>query len=216
MSDGNFEVETVNTYPHIPAEIPGVLIESNLQPGEGDVQVNHIPTMSYMDAAAQANAGLVPTPRVSQTIGVEPTHNVVDLTDADDDDDEDVSSEVVHKVEYVLENDNNQPEDEEDQAEEPNKEYGRGMRIRRLPEYYVPIVEGISYTTGVNNLCYKGTRYTLEEIIPGDGVIPYKMGVLNVNSDAPMKATARNWMDDSSLDKNLLGVVLVQQYNLRK
>ena len=66
----------------------------------------------------------------------------------------------------------------------------------------------------MNNLCYKGTSYTLEEIIPGDGLIPYKMGVLNVKLDAPVKATERNWMDDSSLDEHLLGVVLVQQYNL--
>ena len=65
-------------------------------------------------------------------------------------------------------------------------------------------MDGKSYTTGVNNLSYKGNRYTLEEIIPGDGVIPYKMGVLNVNLDAPVKAPERNWMDDSSLDKHML------------
>ena len=45
-------------------------------------------------------------------------------------------------MEYVPENENNQPEDEEDQSEEPNKEYGHVMRIRRQPEYYVPIMEG--------------------------------------------------------------------------
>ena len=73
--------------------------------------------MSYMAAADQANAGLAPTPRVSQTTGVEPIHKFVDLTDADDDDYEDLSSEVVHKLEDVPENQNNQPEDEEDQAE---------------------------------------------------------------------------------------------------
>ena len=61
-------------------------------------------------------------------------------------------------------------------------------------------MEGKSYTTGVNNLYYKGNRYTLEEIIPGDRVIPYKMCVLNVNLDALVKATSRKWMDDSSLD----------------
>ena len=42
------------------------------------------------------------------------------------------------------------------------------------------------------------------------------MGVLNVNRDAPMKASTRNWMDDISLDEHLLEVVLVQQYNLKK
>ena len=41
------------------------------------------------------------------------------------------------------------------------------------------------------------------------------MGVLNFNLDATMKDPARNWMDDSSLDEHLLGVVIVQQYNLK-
>ena len=56
----------------------------------------------------------------------------------------------------------------------------------------------------------------MEKIIPGDGVIPYQMGVLNVNLDAPVKAPVRKWIDDRSLDENLLAVVLVQQCNLRK
>ena len=38
VSDGKVEVEPVNAYPHIPAEIPGVLMEYNLQPDEGAVQ----------------------------------------------------------------------------------------------------------------------------------------------------------------------------------
>ena len=46
MSDGKFEVEPVNAYPHIPAEIPGVLMEYDLQPDEGAVQVTTIPTIS--------------------------------------------------------------------------------------------------------------------------------------------------------------------------
>ena len=54
--------------------------------------------MSYLDAVARANDGLSPTPGVSHTTGVEPTHNVVDLTDSYEDDDEDLSSEVVHKL----------------------------------------------------------------------------------------------------------------------
>ena len=77
-------------------------------------------------------------------------------------------------------------------------------------------MEGKSYTTGVNNLLYKGTRYNLEEIIPGDGEIPYKMSVINVNLDATTEVPARNWMYERSLDKHLLGLVLVQQYNLKK
>ena len=75
---------------------------------------------------------------MSQTTGVEPTHNAVYLIDADDNDVEYLSSEVVHKVEDVTANDNDQPKDEEDQAAELNKEYGRGKRIRRQPESYVP------------------------------------------------------------------------------
>ena len=42
------------------------------------------------------------------------------------------------------------------------------------------------------------------------------MGVLNVNLDETVKATARNCMDDIILDEHMLGVVLVQQYNLIK
>ena len=89
---------------------------------------------------------------------MEPTHNVVDLTDADENDIEDLSSEVVPKVEAVPANENDQPKDEEDQSKELNKEYGHRMRIRRLPESCVLIMERKSYTTGVNGLCYKGTR----------------------------------------------------------
>ena len=67
---------------------------------------------------------------------MEPTHKVVDLTYVDDDNDEYLSSEVVYKVENVPDNENYQPEDEdeEDQAEELNREYGRVTRIRNLPE----------------------------------------------------------------------------------
>ena len=42
------------------------------------------------------------------------------------------------------------------------------------------------------------------------------MDVLNINLDATVKSPARNCMDDSSLDEHLLGVVLVQLYNLIK
>ena len=84
-------------------------MESDLQPDEGAVKASPITTMTYMAAAAQENAGLAPTPQVSQITGLEPTHNIVDLIDADGDDDEDLSSEVVHELEDVSENENNQP-----------------------------------------------------------------------------------------------------------
>ena len=65
---------------------------------------------------------------------METTHNVVELTDSDDDDDEYLSSEAVHKVENVTNNKNDQPEAEEYQAEELNMEYGSEMIIRKQLE----------------------------------------------------------------------------------
>ena len=70
VSDGKVEVEPVNAYPHIPAEIPGVLMESDLQPDEGALKANPIPTMSYVLESACANSVLAPTPIVSQTTGL--------------------------------------------------------------------------------------------------------------------------------------------------
>ena len=83
--------------------------------------MNHIPTTSYIAVADRDISGIAPTTIVLQTTRVEPTHNVVDLIYADDDDNEYLISEVVHKVEDVPENENNYSEDEEYQAEEPNK-----------------------------------------------------------------------------------------------
>ena len=116
MSDGKIEIKPVNTYPNIPTEIPGVLLESDLQPDEGAVQANTIPTMSYVSADDRANYGLTPAPEVLQTTWVESTNKIVDLTDTDDDDFEYLISEVVHKVEAVPENEKYQTKDEKDQA----------------------------------------------------------------------------------------------------
>ena len=85
-----------------------------------------MPTMPYMAAATLTNAGLARTKRLFQNTGLEPIHNLLRPDHADDDDDGYLRSEVVHKVEDVL--------DEEYQAEEPNKKYGHGMRIRRRPD----------------------------------------------------------------------------------
>ena len=52
VSNGKVEIKPVNEYPHIPTEVPGVLLESELHPDEGTVQANPIPTMLYLDAAA--------------------------------------------------------------------------------------------------------------------------------------------------------------------
>ena len=83
-----------------------------------------------------------------------------------------------------------EPVNEDDQTEEPVPDigYGRRMRIRKRPEFYVPSIEGKFYKVGVNNLCYRGTRYMLEVATPGVSNMPYRTGVLNVNFDAPVMA----------------------------
>ena len=43
-----------------------------------------------------------------------------------------------------------------------------------------------------------------------------KVGVLNVNLDTPIQALDEGWQDDDNLKENFLGVILVQQYNLKK
>ena len=75
---------------------------------------------------------------------------------------------------------------------------------------------GKSYSTGISHLCYRGARYSLSEIAPGEGEIPYKMGVLNINCAPPVKGASRDWMNDEVLEEQMLGVILVQQYNLKK
>ena len=57
----------------------------------------------------------------------------------------------------------------------------------------------------------------MEEVTPGEeDNIPYKVGVLNVNLDTPTQAPDEGWQDDDNLTENLMGVILVQQYNLKK
>ena len=89
MSNGKVEVEPVINYPHIPAEIPGVRLESDLQPENGAVQDKPVPSMSHLAAAARVNAGLAPTKIASQATGVAPTRNSINLTNEEDDDDDD-------------------------------------------------------------------------------------------------------------------------------
>ena len=44
------------------------------------------------------------------------------------------------------------------------------------------------------------------------------MGVVNLNMDTPVQVQTpdEGWEDDDSLMEHLLGVILVQQYNLKK
>ena len=47
-------------------------------------------------------------------------------------------------------------------------------------------------------------------------VRPLYKGVLNVNPYTLNKAPYEGWQDDDNLKENFLGVILVQQYNLKK
>eukprot|EP00957_Ditylum_brightwellii_P198912 15161210-Ditylum_brightwellii.AAC.1 len=81
--------------------------------------------------------------------------------------------------------------------ESPPVEYGHGMRTRKKP--------------------ILGTQYMLSEVVPS-GTIPYKMDVINLNMDTPVQVQTpdEGWEDDDSLTEHLLGLILVQQYNLKK
>ena len=116
----------------------------------------------------------------------------------------------VPKVEYVTEN-------EEDHDDTSDTGYGRGMIIINKPVSYEPTMTGKSYKQGVNNLCYRGTRYTLDEVTPGEeDNMTYKVGVLNVNIDTPTQAPDEGWQYYDKLKEHLLDVILVQKYNLKK
>ena len=169
MEDGKVEEELVSPFTHIPAEIPGVCMAAHVQPDTGAVEAPPVPTMSYLAAAARANAGLAPTTGVSQPAGVVST-GVVDLTDVTDDDDNDSGTILVPKVEVE-----DIPTEEVNEEDENAKsaqyglwhpQYGRGMRTRTKPVSYEPVMTGKTYQRGVNNLCYRGTRYTLNEVVP--------------------------------------------------
>ena len=99
----------------------------------------------------------------------------------------------------------------------PGPAYGLGKRIRSKPVLYEPVMTGKTYTQGINNLCFKGVRYTLDEVHPEGGEMnDQKMGVINLNLDTPSQAPDGGWQDDYSLTEHLLGGILVQQYNLKK
>ena len=60
VTEGKVYSERLIQHMHIPAEIPGVRMEAHVQPDIGAIHVPPIPTMSYLDAAARANADLDP------------------------------------------------------------------------------------------------------------------------------------------------------------
>ena len=66
LGDGKVEEELVSQFTHIPAEIPGVRMAAHVQPDTGAVEAPPVPIMSYLAAAARANAGLAQTTGVLQ------------------------------------------------------------------------------------------------------------------------------------------------------
>ena len=159
----------------------GVRMVAHVQPDTGAVEVPPVPIMSYLATAARANAGLAPTTEESQPAGVVST-GVVDLTDATDDNDDNSGTISVPKVEV----EDIPMEEVIEEQETAQAQYGRGMRIRKKPVSYEPVMTGKTYQRGVNNLCYTGTLYTLNDVVPF-GDTPYKMGVVNLNIDTPVQ-----------------------------
>ena len=154
MGDNKVEDNHVSKYPHIPDEIPGAHMEAHIQPDDGAVQASPVPTMTYLAAVDQINADLAPTTGMSQTTGVGPTHNVVDLIDADDDDDnmEMVpTAETVPKVEDAIDKEKTVEDfiDTEETAQDETHNYGRGMRNCMKPVLYEPVMTGKTYKLGL-------------------------------------------------------------------
>ena len=57
LGNGKVEEELVSQFTHIPVEISGVRMAAHVQPDTGAVEAPPVPTMSYLAAAANANAG---------------------------------------------------------------------------------------------------------------------------------------------------------------
>ena len=93
-------------------------MQAHVQPDAGPVQAPPVPTMSFLAAAAQENAGLAPTTGVSQTTGVGSTHNVVDLTSADNE-----TVPMMAKEEDVIVEDVTGEEGEEETAQDKSVKY---------------------------------------------------------------------------------------------
>jgi len=78
--------------------------------------------------------------------------------DEDEDDHENVKEEVID------------PSEQEGAEANLPEMLGRGMRIRKKTENYVPSMQGKKYELGVLNLCYRGNRYKLK-----DGVVSFNV-----------------------------------------
>ena len=114
-------VEDEAVHPEIPAEIPGVELESDYEDTDGAVQDEPAPAFTDLQAAAAANADLArPTGvRPAQITGVRPAAAVLDLTD-------DLSPSKTHppKVESPRDSDyeSGDSDEESDTEDEPTPE----------------------------------------------------------------------------------------------
>ena len=77
-------------------------------------------------------------------------------------------------------NDNDLADAQASDIPRPPEILGRGMRIRKQPQNYVPSMAGKKYELGVLNLCYRGNKYKLK-----DGVIS-----INLDSHVPPSVAA--------------------------
>ena len=97
-------------------------------------------------------------------------------------------------------------------------EYGRGKRNRSKPAIYEPVMTGQIYPVwhGLNNLWHRENRYALDEVVPSSFML-YKVGVINLNTDTQLQLETpdEGLQDNNSLTEYLLGVILVQQNNLK-
>ena len=96
--------------------------------------------------------------------------------------------------------------DEEDIEADPvvtePETLGHGKRIRKKPTNLIPSMGGKRYDEGVIHLTYRGAKFKMDH-----GVIHLNLG----DSEAGPAL-----MSEFEVDEHILGVILVQQFNLKK
>ena len=135
----------VNPYPDIPAELPGVRLESDFVNEKAAVEPTPGPSDAEIAAAALRNAGLAETTGVPRkTTGVKMT---IDLSDDDSDEEDEVASLVDAESNSDGDSDDEGDDNDDDAIVEDVKDkdldetptvatplsemLGRGMRIRK-------------------------------------------------------------------------------------
>ena len=56
--------------------------------------------------------------------------------------------------------------EQDDGVKYPGPAYSQGKRTQTKPVAYEPVMTGKTYKQGINNICFKGIRYTPNEVIP--------------------------------------------------